>query len=364
VKLSNFLGLALSLAFGTTLASAGTISYTCDPTIAADAPAGTCAYLNGTIAGVYGSTFSNANANIYIEMGVTGLGESEQYLNYMSYTNYRSALIADSSGDAVDTGAIASLPAVEPTLYSGSSGNVEITGAIGQALCTAVGSATCSTDGIASGDLTGTTSTGAACTLGNAGCYNAIIVITTLANLSSETSGTQTLYWDQTGGSIPSDAYDFYSVVEHETDEVLGTASCVDTTSPLSDGCNFGSNTNIPSAVDLFRYQSSGTRVFESNTAGAYFSYNGGVTNGADGAIYNTLSNGDDYADFASNCTFVQDATGCLGKVLGINNDGGAEKNILDAVGFNLNSSTPEPGTMGLLGAAFAALAVYRRRRA
>ena len=65
------------------------------------------------------------------------------------------------------------------------------------------------------------------------------------------------------------------------------------------------------------------------------------MTKGADGAIYNTVANGNDYADFASNCMFVQDGTGCLGGAgLDITNDGGAEINILDAVGYNVLSNT------------------------
>ena len=201
MKLTNFLGLALSVAFGVSLASACNITFTCDATITADAPAGTCAYLNSTVAGAYSTAFSNANASIYIQMGITGLGESETYFNYMSYTNYRSALIADSSGDAVDVGAIANLPASEPVLYNG--GQVEITGAIGQALCTAVGGPACTTDGITSGvggALTGITSGGASCNRGTPGCYNGLITITTPANLLSET-GNQGLYFDQQGGT-------------------------------------------------------------------------------------------------------------------------------------------------------------------
>jgi hypothetical protein len=337
----------------------GNISYTCDATIDGT-QAGTCAYLNSITAGLYKSTFSNANASIYIQMGITGLGSSTQYFNYMSYSNYRSALITDSSGDAVDTGATASLPSSEPALYSG--GQVEITGAIGQALCTAVGSVQCAADGITSGptgDLTGITSTGGSCNLGTAGCYNGVITITTPANLLSET-GNQGLYWDQTGGSQPALDYDFYSIVEHETDEILVTSSCISTSNSLADVCG-GSD---PSAVDLFRYNA-GALVLISTTPGAYFSYNGGVSNGvSNGSTYNTLANGDDYADFATNCTNVQDATGCLGAALNITTDGGAEKNILDAVGFNLaTTATPEPATFGLLGASLLALGAARARR-
>jgi hypothetical protein len=163
-------------------------------------------------------------------------------------------------------------------------------------------------------------------------------------------------------GAQGANAYDFFSVVQHETDEVLGTSSCVVTSgATLAEGCPL--TTTNASAVDLFRYQGAGTRVFVSTTPGAYFSYNGGVTNGADGAFYNTLSNGNDYADFTTHCQHLQDAVGCLGGSFDLTNDGGPEINILDAVGYNLIATTPEPGTLLLLGAGSAALSLYRRRR-
>ena len=51
------------------------IVYTCDPSVST----AICDYLNTTVAGYYNSTFTNANANIYIAFGTTGLGESDQY---------------------------------------------------------------------------------------------------------------------------------------------------------------------------------------------------------------------------------------------------------------------------------------------
>jgi len=129
----------------------------------------------------------------------------------------------------------------------------------------------------------------------------------------------------------------------------------------LSDGCG-GTNA---SAADLFRYDSNG-RVFESSTPGAYFSDNGGGN--TTGALYNTNASGEDYGDFSSNCSFVQDATGCLGQSFSITTDGSKpEITILDAVGYNLNTdvaATPEPGSIALLGTGMVSLAgILRRRR-
>jgi hypothetical protein len=236
-KIGAVVASALMLAISATAASAG-ITYTCDPTINADNPATTCATPNSTIAGLYNSTFNNANANIYIQSGTTALGESTLgFLNLISYNTYRNDLIATASNNAVDTAAVASLPATEPAIFNG--GSIEVTSALGAAI------------GIPNSSLFGTTSGGSACFIGTAGCYNGIITITTPANLSAETGGTQFLYYRM--GAQPANAYDFYTVVEHETDEVLGTSSCISTTSgSLTNGCG---NSNA-SAVDLFRYQS------------------------------------------------------------------------------------------------------------
>lgn len=345
----------LVLALGQTVpAFANGITYTCDPSIDAT-QAGTCAYLNSAIAGIYNSTFSNANADIYIEYGTTALGESTTgFFNDVSYSGYLNALTNNPNKDTIDVDALGALNSLDTAIYG--SGSVEITSALGQAL--------------GFSNMIGTTASGSECfTPGTGGCYNGIITITTPANLSSETGGSQTLYYRQNGGTQPSSAYDFYSVVEHETDEVLGTASCiVTTTTPLSDPCPGSAGASTPSAVDLFRYSSLGALVPNSvlsTTPGAYFSYNGGGTNGAPGAVYNTLDNGDDYADFVQNCQQVQDEAGCLGSRLDINTDGGGEINILNAVGFEEIEIAPEPGTMGMLGFGFTALGIcaYRRRR-
>ncbi len=300
------------------------IVYTCDPNVDA-VVAGTCNYLNTTTAGHYNATFTNANANIYIKYGTTGLGSSFQYLNFITYNQFVTALGSNANKSAIQVAAQSALSTYDATPYG--SGNVEVTSALGTAL------------GFTG--LFGTDSSTNFCTIGSAGCYNAIITITNDPGI--------TLYYDNVGGNEPAGAYDFYTTVEHETDEVLGTSSCVSTQgNPLSDGCGTG----IPSAVDLFRYSSAGNLVLDSSlstTPGAYFSYNGGSTNGANGKagtpkFYNTLDNGDDYADYVASSPdcgtnqAVQDATGCPGEDAGVTvlNDGGSEINILTAVGYQV----------------------------
>ncbi|MBV8817947.1 MAG: hypothetical protein JO022_06295, partial [Acidobacteriaceae bacterium] len=204
---------------------------------------------------------------------------------------------------------------------------------------------------------------GTKCTLPGTGCYNGIITITNDPNTL--------LYYDNQGGTEDSNAYDFYGTVQHETDELLGTGSCITTGSggqgaqtvklraravsaaasadqpSLTDYCGDG----VPSAVDLYRYSGAGKLVLDSDLStkdGAYFSYDGGTTKGAPGVDgrgkdYNTKANGADYADFVSSadCATVeaiQDAFGCAGQDAGLNilNDGKGEINILNALGYNL----------------------------
>jgi uncharacterized protein (TIGR03437 family) len=307
------------------LPSFAALSYTCDPGISATV----CSYLNSTIAPLYNNTFTNVNAAIYVQYGATGLGESFYGLNFITYSSYRAALTtASQSGNAIQISAVNELNSLDIPLY----GNfmVAITSALGRSLD--LGSA-----GV-------TTSAGFCASPGQGFCYDGIVTVT---------NGTPLYYRT---GTEAYDAYDFYSVVEHETDEILGTASCVATTgTSLANECG----SNVLSAVDLFRFQSAGNLVLSSTTPGAYFSYNGGQTNGAGKyqKVYNTLDNGDDYADFLSSTPLcqtqqsIQDAEGCPGFDAGldITNDGGAEINILNAIGYKL---PPPPSITNIQNAA------------
>jgi hypothetical protein len=362
MKSKQFLGMAVGLMCAASVASAG-ITYTCDPGVASV----TCNTLNTTIAGLYNSTFSNANADIYIQYGTTSLGQSTTgSFNQVTYSAYAAALTANTHKDALQTSALAALNLYAAGPYG--SDDVNLTSALAQAL---------GLGGSVIGGLTGTTAGGASCsTPGSGGCYNGIITITNDSSI---------LYYDNVGGPEPSGAYDYYATVEHETDEVLGTASCMDTTTGVvltdpCDGAAANGKAGNPSAVDLYRYNGAGSLALNASyiaspgaPAGAYFSYDGGTTNGAIGTggspkYYNPLANGDDYADYIASSPdcgtnqAVQDGTGCPGEDAGlsIRNDGGSEINILNAVGYDLVA--PEPGAMTLIGAGLAVMAVLRRR--
>jgi hypothetical protein len=322
------------------------IVYTCDSNV----PASTCTYLNTTVAGYYNSVFTNANANIYIEFGDTGLGESDGYINLVHYTPYVTALTNNTGKSTIQTSALSAIKTYADPVYS-SQDVMEVTVAIGSAM---------GFTGLAGINSAET----APCTAYATGCYNEVI---TLADAAQQAAGGFSFYYDNEGGSETADQYDFYGVVMHETDEVLGTASCISTDSTtLEDACDNADpgSSGIPSAVDLDRFDSPGKLAEDtspSTTDGQYFSYNGGVDYGAYGyagtpKVYNTLSNGDDFADYLSstpNCgtnIAVQDAVGCPGEDQGLTilDDGQSEIGILNAVGFNIpepSMTSPAPGS-------------------
>jgi hypothetical protein len=317
-------------------ALASGINYDC----AANLETTTCSYLHNTIAGLYAGVFAGASANIYIQYGSTGLGQSQQYYNSTSYNNYVSALTTQEK-DQTDASAVASLPNTEPAAFG--SDQVYLTSALSQALGISIAGFS---------GMGGLDTTLARCTLGTAGCYNGIITLATPASLAARSQA----YYYRTG-SQAGNAYDIYSVVEHETDEILGTISCISSVSNApADVCGAA---NGVSAADLFRYSAAGTRSFVSQGNGttAYFSVNGGNTSIAP---YTNSVNQGDYGDWSSNCTHVQDASGCLGSSYDITSNGGVEITVLDAVGYTI---APEPGTLGMFGLGLLGVIRYRRRR-
>ncbi len=351
-------------------AFASGINYVCDTTDAFALPTSVCTTLQTTVAGQYASVFINANANIYIEYGNIGndVATNTQYYDTVSYQTYYNALKTSSSGQN-DATAVGTLPVCTATGRGGSTCRNPLINGDGVALTSALFAAL----NIPSGAI-GITSTGAACTSFTDGSGNLVqglgiggTVATSCFNDVIQVSNSVPLYYDT--GTYQDGEYDFYTAVEHETNEALGTASCIansdGTTPALSVGCtNSGAGT---SAADLFRYSGAHARSFLGTDGGqaegslAYFSIDGGLTNIVP---YNNTNNGADYGDFSTTCRYVQDADGCPSSVaagLNILNDGGVEIEMLDAVGYTV--ATPEPGTIGMCLIGLAALTAFGRPR-
>jgi hypothetical protein len=337
-------------ALGATLPAFATLTYTCDSNIDA-MQSGTCAALQGsTVAGVYNGIFGNSiTSNVYVKYAPIGAyGESFFNVTPVPYSIYYAALLAKNPAAA------ATLTPADPLFsYGNTDQQIDITPALASALGITYGGA--NTAGVLSDGMT-------SCTIGvTPNCYSGLIEI------SNEST-----YDYPASPAGPVSGLDFYAIVEHETDETLGTISCIGTngSSQPYDQCTPNNNTVVTDAApgDLFRYASAGTRSFlnAANGSKAYFSNDGGVTLMA---YYINSPNNGDYGDwdyFADgSVVLVQDAELSNGTV-DISTDGpgstpGPEVALLNAVGFDV----PEPGSMGLLGASLAVLTIagIRRRR-
>jgi len=369
----QLLALLAGFAFCASLADASGITFTCatggeDPDTFAT---GTCAYLNSAVSALYGSLFSNANASVYVSMGgASPLSGNDTSKGSVTYAQYAAALAASAAagGDPIQIAAAASLgPSGAANAVYGNS-RVNISTALAQAL------------GI-SADMNldnGFTASGSQCSpIGSPGCYNGLITIANPKDVANATGNG--LYFGS--GDTPSGDYNFYSLVEQQTNEILGMYSCVGTNSAVLKNACSGSLENLPSADDLFRYSGPGSIATVTAAVGrvsdgyAYFSYDGGATNGADGLVYNTSVTGNAFttdpsgafADFTANCVgglySVQDDVACAGTDYSLLSDGGADLNVLDAIGYEEPMSVPEPGTLFLCGAGIIAVFAYRRAR-
>ncbi|HEX3364233.1 NF038122 family metalloprotease [Phenylobacterium sp.] len=149
--------------------------------------------------------------------------------------------------------------------------------------------------------------------------------------------------------------YGANSVIQHEVDEVLGVGG------PGS-LIGQGGFPNTVGAEDLYRYAGFHAPTLSATTP-AYFSINGGLTDLHD---YNVSGSGD-LADWntpsCSGTQFVQNAFGCSGQPQFGLTLSSPEVVALQAIGYNLVASIPEPSAWTLMIAGFGMMGAMLRRR-
>jgi hypothetical protein len=180
------------------------------------------------------------------------------------------------------------------------------------------------------------------------GCHQTYDGVVTLSTSYS--------YFFSPAGYSPS-LYNATAVLEHEIDEILGGGGQGSTLNAIQQG-NTAYN-NLYGPLDLYRYSAPGTPSFTtSGSATSYFSINGGTT---DIVGFNQQSNGD-YADFNPNGD-VQSAFTNPGETPPYDTSS-PEFPMMESIGYDGVTSTPEPGSIALLAPAIAGLRLARRRRA
>ncbi len=264
-----------------------------DTTITSDPQAGAIEATIRAAAAFYQYHFSDPlTVSITFQEMSTGLGMSSWSYNSYSYGTYLQALTAAATTPD-DTTALAHLP-VQANNPVNANGSINLQTALSWDLGLSAGT---------SGENVGT-----------------ISLNTSLMNLS--------------GAQNNPTNYSLFSTVCHEIDEVLATGSALD-------GVYSGQNlaTDPIFSEDLFRYDSSGNRSYNTNlTTTAYFSLDG-VT---DLAQFNQVGSGDFgdwYSYYGGETPQVQDA---FAEPLDSPNPT-VELRVLDVLGYHLEISVPPP---------------------
>ena len=251
---------------------------------------------------------TNVTVTINVAFGGTSLGQSLTQQQFVSYSAWRSAMLANAGsnpGNIYAAGAAASLPASDPS----GSGMVLLTTANARAL----------------------------------GFTTNVAVDSTLTFSNSVTF--------EYSGVATSGAADFMDAAAHELNEALGIGSSL---TGLADRAPIPAGTNY-TAQDYFRYGGVGQRSFTTDpSAAVYFSYDGGNTNVAQFNQSNSSSgispldrNDWIYGNFGCPAATaqIQNAIACIGQAVPVGT--GPEVIVLKALGYN--SSVPQTITFAAL---------------
>lgn len=192
-----------------------------------------------------------------------------------------------------------------------------------------------------------------------------------LDNATININSTQTFGYTQPVSGV----FDLTGGLEHELDEVLGGGGAGSTLNSFanSGGCN-PSNMNynaffcgVYGPLDLYRYTaaSGGTASYNDTDPSAYFSINGDLSSIV---AFNNVPSSGDMGDFAPACgsgsgtgQLIQNAQNCTGPDEAYTTSS-PEFTMLESIGWDASSATPEPGTFALFGASIVTLAFLRRR--
>jgi hypothetical protein len=275
-----------------------------------------------------GNGAGNVTLNVnfsYNSAAAGNLASSDQYFYGYSYTNYASALTADSTANAGNT----NLTTAVAHLSAGNSGNMAVT--FGQALL-----------------------------LSQYGLSTPNFIANDSVNINSSVTN-----WNFTG-TATSSQYDAIGAIEHELDELLGIGGGGSVLGDCSSG-NFFCTYNL-GATDLYRYSAPGTP--STSTSSTYLSIDGGVTSVV---AFNGTAGGD-FGDFAPACgptsnnvgndQYIQNAFNCTG--LDENYSTLSPEYVATtAIGWDPASQSmpvPEPACITVFGGALLGLARLHRR--
>ncbi|HVC62655.1 MAG TPA: NF038122 family metalloprotease [Acetobacteraceae bacterium] len=334
-RLAGMSALACIALLAATRANALVIDAGFGSSITAAANAGAIETAIDTAVNAIGSLYSNpGTVSILFTTGPGGfLGQSNEGLDGVSYSNYTSLLAADAAAHPANT----TLAAAVANLAYGNDANgsrpIAATTALLRVGLGVTGATPCFN---ASGAFVST-------------CGQAYDGVVTL-------SSTQTLDDTRPVGS----GYDAIRVVEHEVDEVLGGGGAGSTLNVIAGyGLDNSSRplTYYDGPLDLYRYSAPLRPSFSTSSgATAYLSVDGGNTNIVG---FNQNPNGD-FADFLSTgCPArVQDAFTCAGQAAN-ETVASPEYQMMQAIGYN---PVNEPASLTLLGMAVGGLTLVRHR--